>query len=149
MRLPRPRTALLAALAAVGLPMLVIPWASWPVLAIVLAGVTGTGGILVEILTETSLQRSLPADVFGRAYGLALPASLAGIVVGSLAAPLLITWFGGTLAMVICGGAVVVYGLGLLRGGRTIELTVPVPAAAPVAVAAAGEAAGLLAAVEA
>ena len=143
MRLPRPRTALLAALAAVGLPMLVIPWASWPVLAIVLAGVTGTGGILVEILTETSLQRSLPADVFGRAYGLALPASLAGIVVGSLAAPLLITWFGGTLAMLICGGAAVVYGLSLLRGRRPIELTIPA------SVAAAGEDAELLAAVQA
>jgi MFS family permease len=151
MRLPHPRTALLAALAAVGLPMLVIPWASWPVLAIILAGVTGAGGIMVEILTETSLQRSLPADVFGRAYGLALPASLAGIVVGSLAAPLLITWFGGTLAMVICGGAAVVYGVGLLRGGRPVELTIPASAAAaaPVAAAAAGEPTGLLVAVEA
>ena len=48
--------------------------------AIALAAVTGTGAILVEVLTETSLQRTLPAGVFGRAYGLALPASMAGIV---------------------------------------------------------------------
>jgi MFS family permease len=118
MRLPHPRAALLAALAAVGLPMLVLPWASWPVLAIVLAGITGIGAILVEILTETALQRSLPAEVFGRAYGLALPASLAGIVVGSLVAPLLVSTLGGTGAMLAAGGAVVGYGLLLVRGGR-------------------------------
>jgi MFS family permease len=118
MRLPHPRAALLAALAAVGLPMLVLPWASWPALVIVLAGITGIGAILVEILTETALQRSLPAEVFGRAYGLALPASLAGIVAGSLVAPLLVSTLGGTGAMLAAGGAVVGYGLLLVRGGR-------------------------------
>lgn len=118
MRLP-PRAVLLAALAAVGLPLLVLPWASWSVLAIALAGTTGAGAILVEILTETSLQRSLPADVFGRAYGLALPASIGGIVVGSLIAPVLVSVLGGAGAMVVCGAAVVGYGLLLLRGARS------------------------------
>jgi predicted MFS family arabinose efflux permease len=128
MRLPHPRAVLAAALAAVGLPMLVLPWASWGVLAIALAGTTGVGAILVEILTETSLQRSLPADVFGRAYGLALPASIGGIVAGSLVAPLLVSTLGGTGAMVAAGGAVVAYGLLLLRGGGTAGTAGPVPA---------------------
>src|ERR1700748_3803009 len=113
MRLAHPRALLLA---AVGLPMLVLPWASWAVLAIVLAATNGVGAILVEILTETALQRSLPAEVFGRAYGLALPASIAGIALGSLIAPLLVTAVGGTGAMVASGGAVIAYGLVLLRG---------------------------------
>jgi MFS family permease len=118
MRLPHQRAVLLAALAAVGLPMLVLPLVSWAVLAIVLAASTGAGAILVEILTETSLQRSLPADVFGRAYGLALPAAVAGIVLGSLIAPVLVSTVGGTGAMLTSGAAVVGYGLLLLRGGR-------------------------------
>ena len=135
MRLPHQRAVLLAALAAVGLPMLVLPWASWAVLAIALAATTGVGAILVEILTETALQRSLPAEVFGRAYGLALPASIAGIAVGSLIAPLLVTAVGGTGAMVHSGGAVIASGLVLLRGMPAMapapaELA-PAPAAGP------------------
>lgn len=47
---------------------------------------TGMGALLVEILTETGLQRILGDSVFGRAYGLALPAALGGILVGSLIA---------------------------------------------------------------
>ncbi len=118
MRLPHQRAVLLAALAAVGLPMLALPLVSWAVLAIVLAASTGVGAILVEVLTETSLQRSLPADVFGRAYGLALPASLAGIVLGSLLAPVLVALVGGSSAMIISGAVVVGYGLVLLRAGN-------------------------------
>ena len=45
--------------------------------------------MLVEVLGETALQRELDEEVFTRAYGIALPVSLAGIVGGSLvAAPL-------------------------------------------------------------
>src|SRR5205085_8301557 len=77
------RPVLAAALAVAGLPTLLLAVVRWPAAAIVLAGLTGTGALLVEILTETTLQRELDEDVFGRAYGLALPATLAGIVVGS------------------------------------------------------------------
>jgi MFS family permease len=130
MRLPHPRAVLLAALAAVGLPMLVLPWASWAVLAIALAATTGIGAVLVEILTETALQRSLPAEVFGRAYGVALPASIAGIAAGSLIAPLLVSALGGAGAMVASGGAVVAYGLVLLRGAGAAIAPEAAPAAA-------------------
>ncbi len=130
LRLPHPRAVLLAALAAVGLPMLVLPWASTAVLAITLAATTGVGAILVEILTETALQRSLPPEVFGRAYGLALPASVAGIAAGSLIAPLLVSALGGTGSMVISGSAVVVYGLVLLRGAGPAVVTEPTAAPA-------------------
>jgi hypothetical protein len=57
----------------------------------------------------------LDEDVFGRAYGLALPASLGGIVVGSLIAPLLAAALGGTGALVALGLAVLAYALFLLR----------------------------------
>jgi MFS family permease len=128
-RRPHSRAVLPAALATVGLPMVLLAVIHWPVLAIAAAGVTGVGAILVEILTETSLQRSLPADVFGRAYGLALPASLAGIVLGSLIAPVLVATAGGPGAMVISGAAVLAYGLVLLRGGRRTQAELAVAGA--------------------
>jgi hypothetical protein len=98
----------------------------WPAVAIVLTGLTGLGALLVEILTETNLQRTLDEDVFGRAYGLALPASLAGIVVGSLIAPVLTALLGGSGALVTVGGAILAYALLVLRGGRRVPDTIPI-----------------------
>jgi hypothetical protein len=123
-RLPY-RTALVAALALVGLPTLALPAAHWGPAAIVLAGLTGAGAVGVEIMTETGLQRMLPEEVFCRAYGLALPASIAGIVAGSLIAPVLVSWLGATDALLACGTAVVGYVALLLRG---TDSPAPVPA---------------------
>jgi MFS family permease len=113
LRCPHPRAVLQAALAAVGLPMLLLAVVHGGAAAIAAATVTGAGAILVEVLTETSLQRTLPSEAFGRAYGLALPASMAGIVVGSLIAPLLTSALGGGGALIACGGAAIAYGAGL------------------------------------
>jgi hypothetical protein len=107
------RAGLARLLPELAMPLLAV--AHWPALAIVLVAITGTGAILVEILTETGLQRTLPPHLFGRAYGLALPASLGGIVVGSLVAPLLISALGGTGALIACGAVVVAYALLLPR----------------------------------
>ena len=52
--------------------------------ALALGVVSGAGCIVVEVLVETGLQRSLAPDVFARAYGFAYPAAIAGIVAGSL-----------------------------------------------------------------
>jgi MFS family permease len=109
------RYVLAGALCAVGLPMPLLAVAHWPAVAIVLVAITGMGAVLVEILTDTRLQRMLDEDVFGRAYGLALPASLGGIVVGSLIAPLLAGAVGGIGALVALGLAVLAYALLLLR----------------------------------
>ena len=124
-RLPY-RTVLVAALALVGLPTLALPAAHWGPAAIMLAGLTGAGAVGVEIMTETGLQRMLPADVFGRAYGVALPASIAGIVAGSLIAPVLVSWLGTAGALLACGTAVVGYAALLLHGTDS-----PAPAPAP------------------
>ena len=98
----------------------------WPAVAVVLAGLTGLGALLVEILTDTTLQRSLDEDVFGRAYGLAFPAAIAGIVVGSVIAPGLAALFGGSGALVVVGGTVLAYALLVLRGTDHAAAAVPV-----------------------
>jgi MFS family permease len=120
-RWQHPRLLLSAALAAVGLPMPLLALVTWPAAAVVLAAITGAGAVLVEILTETGLQRTLDDEVFGRAYGLALPASLGGIVVGSLVAPVLVGAFGGPWALIVSGAAVLCYALVLLRPGRAAQ----------------------------
>ncbi len=104
----------------------------WPAVAIVLTGLTGMGALLVEILTETSLQRTLDEEVFGRAYGLALPASLAGIVAGSLIAPVLAAALGGSGALIAVGGAFVAYAVVVLRANPDVPgaVTPPRPAVA-------------------
>jgi predicted MFS family arabinose efflux permease len=131
-RLPS-RSVLAAALALAGLPTLLLAVIRWPAAAIVLTGLTGMGALLVEILTETTLQRELDKDVFGRAYGLAFPAAIAGIVVGSVIAPGLAALLGGSGALVVVGGAVLAYALLVLRGTDHAAAAIPVsqPAMAP------------------
>ncbi len=114
-RCPHSRYVLAAALVAGGLPMLLLAMVRWPAAAIFLTGITGVGAVLVEILTDTSLQRELDDEVFGRAYGLAVPASLGGIVVGSLIAPLLAGALGGSGALVVVGGTVLAYAATIFR----------------------------------
>ena len=123
------RSVLAAALALAGLPTLLLAVVRWPAAAIVLTGLTGMGALLVEILTETTLQRELDEDVFGRAYGLAFPAAIAGIVVGSVIAPGLAALLGGSGALVVVGGTVLAYALLVMRGTDHAAAAVPVSAA--------------------
>ena len=121
------RSVLAAALAVAGVPTLLLAVVRWPAAAIVLTALTGMGALLVEILTETTLQRELDEDVFGRAYGLAFPAAIAGIVVGSVIAPGLAALLGGSGALVAVGSAVLAYALLVLRGAGREGRPLPAP----------------------
>jgi MFS family permease len=125
-RSSRPHLVQAAALACAGLPTLLLAVTHWPVAAIVLTGLTGLGALLVEILTDTMLQRTLDEDVFGRAYGLAFPASIAGIVIGSAIAPLLASLLGASGALIAVGGTVLAYTTLILRRG-TVHDERPAP----------------------
>jgi predicted MFS family arabinose efflux permease len=128
-RAQRP-AVLLGALVVVGAALAAMALAGSLLVALALALVGGAGAIAVEVLAETGWQRSLPEDVLGRAYGFLLPASLSGIVAGSLLAPLLVGVAGipGTLALL--GAAVVL--VAALIAGRP-GAAVPRAAATPVA----------------
>src|SRR5581483_9648434 len=54
----------------------------------------GQSTSIAQALAETALPRMLDDEVLGRAYGLALPVSLSGIVVGSLVAGPLVSLLG-------------------------------------------------------
>ena len=76
---------------------------------------------------QTALRRELDEDVFGRAYGLAFPAAIAGIVVGSVIAPGLAALLGGSGALVAVGSAVLAYALLVLRGAGREGRPLPAP----------------------
>jgi MFS family permease len=92
--------------------------------ALALAIATGAGCVVVEVLADTGLQRALAPDVLARAYGFAFPATIAGIVIGSLAAPSLVALLGLDGAFVAMGALLAAYALSLVR------LPAPVPAPA-------------------
>lgn len=100
---------LVAALLMVAAPMALL--AATPSLpaAMILAAAGGAGAIVVEVLSETGMQRWLDGAVLARAYGLALPAALGGIVAGSLIAAPLQALLGLDGAFIACGAAVALY----------------------------------------
>jgi MFS family permease len=111
----RQPAALVGALLCVAVPLPLLGVTHALVAALALSFVGGLGAITVEILVETSLQRSLPADVLGRAYGFALPAALSGIVAGSLIAPALVALAGLGGALALLGAAVALIAVALAR----------------------------------
>jgi MFS family permease len=102
-RSSRPRAVLVGALLVLAVSasaMAVTPWLPGLLL---LAVIGGGGAVLVEVLCETALQRELDEEVFARAYGVALPVILGGIVGGSLIAAPLTALVGMTGAIVATG----------------------------------------------
>jgi len=96
--------------------------------ALVLAVLGGGGMIVGEVLSETALPRMLDDEVLGRAYGLAIPVSLGGIVVGSLMAGPLVSLLGLEGAFAAAGAFVALTAAVVLRRPLMVS-----PAAAPVA----------------
>jgi predicted MFS family arabinose efflux permease len=85
-------------------------------LAAIVVSLAGGGGMIVaEVLSETALGRMLDDCVLARAYGLALPASLGGIVIGSLIAGPLVATVGVTSTFVGAGVCLAVASGLLLR----------------------------------
>jgi MFS family permease len=142
-RSAHPRRVLVLALLGVAGPAALM--AATPCLPglLVWAVLGGAGAVLVEVLCETSLQRDLDEHLFARAYGIAFPAAIAGIVGGSLLAAPLVAGIGLTGALlgtgVLAAGYAVVVGLPRRSGGRhraprLPQETVAIPSAEAVAV---------------
>ena len=109
----RPRFILALAVLALAAPLPMIAVAGWLPGVLVLVAVIGAASLVSEVVGDTALQRSLDPAVFARAYGLVLPAALAGIAGGALLAAPCVSLVGldGTLVLVgtvaaACGGAI-------------------------------------------
>jgi MFS family permease len=86
-----------------GIPLVLI--AAWPELApaIVLLALLGIGNTLVDVAGITLMQRSAPDAVLGRVFGAFETLVLLSMGVGSLLAPLLVTWVGVRGAVLVAG----------------------------------------------
>jgi MFS family permease len=109
------RRTLALALALVGVPLAALGVVPTLGLALALAFLGGGGMVVGEVLSETALPRLLDDAVLARAYGLVFPASIAGIVAGSLIAGPLLTLFGLTGALAVAGLSVLVVAALLLH----------------------------------
>jgi predicted MFS family arabinose efflux permease len=107
----RPRRALIAAVAAVGLPLVLLAPTGSTAVALVLAAGIGAGALTTEVVAETTLQRTLDDAVVARAYGLVVPACVAGIAGGALIAPPLVALLGLDATLLVIGTMVLAYGL--------------------------------------
>ena len=111
----RPRMVLVVALVAVAAPLPLLGITSSLVPALGLAAVGGVGAMVVEVLTETTLQRDLDDAVLARAYGFAFPASIGGICAGAAIAAPLIGALGLAVGLTVVGACVAGYALWLGR----------------------------------
>ncbi len=124
-RLPG-RRVLVAALSAVGLSVAGVAVLHWAAALLAVAAMGGGAALLVEIMMSTGLQRMLPREVFGRAFGLAVPASIGAIGAGSLLAPVLDSSLGLAGALLACAAAVLAYaGYLALAAPRSVPATQP------------------------
>jgi hypothetical protein len=82
---------------------------------IVLLAVVGAGRALFNLASRTLLQRTVPAEVVGRVFGVAESIAMTGLAVGSALVPLLVV-AGGTVAALL--GTAAILPLVALVGGR-------------------------------
>lgn len=87
---------------------------------VLLLAVVGGSRALFDVASRTLLQRTIPADMLGRVFGLAEGLSMAGIAVGATLAPALVFLGGGPLALI--GVSAVLPALVLCRGRLLLRI---------------------------
>jgi hypothetical protein len=90
-----------------GLPLALLALISSPVVAAIALFVEGAGGIAFEVLFITLLQRATPEDMLARVFGLQDSVASVAQLLGSLAAPILVSGVNLEASLWIAGGLVV------------------------------------------
>ena len=128
---PRQGAIVGVAVAVAGLVMITFSVVHTPIVGYTLAAIDGAATIVIDVLVLTSLQRMLGNDMLGRAFGAIDALVVAGMVVGTLVAPVLVSTLGGSGAnastqglkgaLVVGGGLVLAVGLLVLQRARGID----------------------------
>ena len=103
--------------------------ALWPstLVVLLLLALAGTGRTLVDVACRTLLQRTTPAEVLGRVFGVLEGVMMAGLAVGALVVPPLVALGGSTAALVGAGLLLPVLGLILARPLIVVDRGAKVP----------------------
>lgn len=116
---PRTATVMAVALLAIAVSLPVLAASSWLVSALAFSALGGAGAMVVEVVTETALQRDLDDAVLARAYGFAFPVSIGGICAGgAIAAPVIAT-IGLVATLTLVAALVAGYAAWLVVSSRT------------------------------
>ena len=110
----RPGRILLLVLLAFSLPLMSLAVIRRPALAYVVMGVEGAGNIVFDVLVITMLQRVVRQELLGRVFGVLDSLSVAGMLAGSLLAPVLVAAAGLRWSLVAAGGTLLLCTLAAL-----------------------------------
>ncbi len=102
----RPLAPLLAAVAAAGLGYALLGFVQVAPVAMGLLALVSGASVVVEVVSVTILQRSVPPTHLARVFGLLDGLVVAAIVAGTISAPLLEEHLGLTTALVVTGAIV-------------------------------------------
>ncbi|MGK5168914.1 MFS transporter [Geodermatophilus sp. CPCC 205761] len=118
-RARRPRLTIAILVLLTGVPLAALALVRAPAVAYLVLVVEGVAIVALDILIETTMQRTVPRDVLGRVSGLVLSLSAVGTALGTLVAPALVDGLGLPATLAVAGLTPVLIAaasLSLLRG---------------------------------
>jgi len=115
------------ALAMWGAPIALVAAMPHPIAALLLLGIPGFGNAILDVSGFTMLQRIIPSNVQGRAFGALEAQVFAGVGVGSVLAPALVAWLGIRGALIAVGGSLPILALVSWGKLRSIDVITVVP----------------------
>ena len=127
---PRQGSRLVIAAFVSGTPLVLMAFVHGPAGALPLLAIEGAATIVVDVLVITTLQRLLSAEVLGRAFGAIDSLLVAGMLAGSLVAPVIVHFAGLRAGLIIAGGVMMGVSLLILPRARAIDRRAAARAAA-------------------
>lgn len=111
-----------------GIPFALAGVTSSVYLVMMLIALCGAGKLFFDVASRTLIQRLLPDSLFVAVFGLQEATMMAGLVLGSLAAPVMVTVVSPEAAFLVAGSFLPLFALAIWRQLRRLDAAATVPA---------------------